>query len=460
LTHIVRNSCDHGIEAPEERESCGKSAQGRLTLRAYHENGKVNIEVSDDGAGIDPRRVRDKAVERGLVSADQAENLSDQEAIRMVFLPGFSTAKTLTNVSGRGVGMDVVKTNIEQVGGTIDLVSCHGHGTTVKVNIPLTLAIIPGLVITSGPERFVIPQVNIHELIWLDGDSVSARIEYVHEAPVYRQREGLLPLVDLSALQGVVSMRPPDELSIVVLQTEGRQFGLIVDSIRDTEEIVVKPLGPIFQELKCYAGATIMGDGGIALILDVNGIGLRSGVLKTGVSNAIAASAASIQANRENRASMLLFRAGSYSRVALQLSQVARLEEISREELERAAGRTVVQYRGEILPLIVVGEMLGGQSNLDREVLEVIVCRSEAGSVGLVVDEVMDAVDESVGSLHGSERLGLLGSAVIGGQVTDVLDLDATIAWGAPQANQASLARLSAVFESRADESRMLEGIQ
>jgi two-component system chemotaxis sensor kinase CheA len=452
LTHIVRNSCDHGIETPEEREHCGKPRQGQLTLRAYHESGKVNIEISDDGAGIDPQRIRDKAVERGLISPEQADRLSDHEAIRMVFLPGFSTAAAVTNVSGRGVGMDVVKTNIERVGGTIDLISRLGEGATVKVNIPLTLAIIPGLIVTSGGERFVIPQVNIHELLWYDGDSVKTRVEYVHKTPVIRQRDGLLPLLDLNVMQGVAPMRPSDELSIVVLQAEGRRFGLIVDSIRDTEEIVVKPLGSLFHELDCYAGATIMGDGGIALILDVNGIGLRSGVLKPQGESALATSTDSTLTSAARCVAMLLFRAGKYPRIALPLSQVSRLERIPRDEVERAGGQMVVQYRNEILPLVMVGEMFGGNIDPDAEIMEVIVCRNQFASLGLVVDEVMDAVEEPVGSLCGNERPGLLGSAVIGGQVTDILDLDALIALGAPPVDAAVMVRLNSAIGSQFSE--------
>jgi two-component system chemotaxis sensor kinase CheA len=457
LTHIVRNSCDHGIESLGDRIRRGKPEEAQITLRAFHESGKVNIEVSDDGAGIDTKRVREKAVERGLINKAQADRLTEQEAIRMVFLPGFSTAKAVTNVSGRGVGMDVVKTNIERVGGTIDIVSRTGGGTTVKVILPLTLAIIPGLVVTSGGERFVIPQVGIQELIWLDGESVQSKIEYVHKVPVFRQRNGLLPLVDFSKLQNVPSQRRADELSIVVLTAEGRRFGLIVDSIRDTEEIVVKPLGPLFRDLNCYAGATIMGDGCIALILDVYGIGLRSGVVKPEGETATLSDDAAVETKRENRASMLLFRAGSFARVALQISQVARLEQIPVERVERAAGQMVVQYRDEILPLINVGEMLGGSTHatLDSETLEVIVCRTESTTVGLVVDEVMDAVDELVGSLRGSVQAGLLGSAVLGGQVTDILDLEGVIAWGMPQNDPFTLERLSAAIGAPTGDSRL-----
>ena len=279
LTHIVRNSCDHGIESPEERIRQGKPAGGRLLLRAFHEGGQVNIEIADDGAGIDPQRIRAKAVERGIMTDEQAARLSDREAVNLVFLPGFSTAQAVTKVSGRGVGMDVVRTHIEGIGGTVDLLSRPGEGTTVLIRIPLTLAIVPGLLVNAGGERFVIPQLNLHELIRLEGDAARTAIEYVHATPVLRRRNALLPLADLCHVLRLPERRQPDELNIVVVQVDGHRFGLIVDAINDTEEIVVKPLWQQLKNLNCYAGATIMGDGGIALILDVAGIGLRSGVI-------------------------------------------------------------------------------------------------------------------------------------------------------------------------------------
>ena len=459
LTHIVRNSCDHGIEMPEVRVQQGKSPQGRLLLRAFHEGGKVNIEISDDGAGINAKRVREKAVERGLITAAQAQKLSDQDAIGMVFLPGFSTAAAVTNISGRGVGMDVVKTNIERVGGTINLASRAGEGTKVQVKIPLTLAIIPGLVIRTGGERFVIPQVNLHELIWLDAETARTRIEHVHNTPVYRQRDGLLPLADLSEILDVAPVRPSGELSIAVLQADGHQFGLIVDSVVDTEEIVVKPLGPLFQEVNCYAGATIMGDGAIALILDVHRIGLRSGILQPVRQSVLGSSDQRETAvlSADGRQSMLLFRAGNFTRVALPLAQVARLEQIPRGEVERAAGREVVQYRNDVLPLVSLAELFGGASGQEADLLEVIVCRHGSGTIGLVVDEVLDAVEEKILSAHGGNRPGLLGTAVIGGQVTDILDLEAVVAARIPDVAAESLARLNVAIGAASAPANALE---
>jgi len=279
LTHIVRNSCDHGIEAPEERLRQGKPAGGRLALRAFHEGGQVNIEIADDGAGIDPQRIRAKVIERGILSAEQVARLSDREVVNLVFLPGFSTAQAVTKVSGRGVGMDVVRTHIEGIGGTVELQSRPGQGTTLLIRIPLTLAIVPGLLVNAGGERFVIPQLSLHELIRLEGDAARNAIEFVHATPVFRRRNVLLPVADLCQILNLPAQRNAEELNIVIVQVDGRRFGLIVDAINDTEEIVVKPLWHELKSLNCYAGATIMGDGGIALILDVAGIGVRSGVI-------------------------------------------------------------------------------------------------------------------------------------------------------------------------------------
>src|SRR6201996_9169037 len=278
LMHVIRNSCDHGIETPEVRMRAGKAPPRVSRLRAYHEGGQVNIEISDDGAGIDVTRLTRKALDNGLLGPEQVEKLNDREALTLIFLPGFSTAKTVTNFSGRGVGMDVVKSHIEKIGGVVDVFSRLGEGATVKIRIPLTLAIIPGLVITSGGERFVIPQVSLLELIRLEADQSGKHIEYVHGTPVYRRRGSLLPIAYLNQVLGLKSADNGEAVSMVVLQAEDRQFGLVVDGINDTQEIVVKPLGKQLKGLTLYAGATIMGDGRVALILDVLGIGQSSGV--------------------------------------------------------------------------------------------------------------------------------------------------------------------------------------
>ena len=426
LVHLVRNSCDHGVESPETRARAGKAPQGRLSLRAYHEGGQVNIEIGDDGTGIDVVRVKQKAVEKGFLRPEQAEKISDREALNLIFQPGFSTAENVTNVSGRGVGLDVVKSHIEKIGGVVDVFNRPGEGTTFKLKIPLTLAIIPGLVITSGGERFVIPQVSLLELIRLEGDSSEKHIERVHGTPVFRRRGSLLPIAYLNHVLGLKSIEGAEAISMVVLQAEDRQFGLVVDGINDTQEIVVKPLGKQLKGLTVYAGATIMGDGRVALILDVLGIGQLSGVLAESREQARAAVEQKAQSGTEQQR-LLLFRAGSFERLAVPLSMVARLEEFAQSAIEQAGGRQVVQYRNRILPLVPVRDILESDSlgqDLMPDPVQVVVFNDGDRSVGLVVDQILDVAEEAVTVRQKSSRKGLLGSAVVGKRVTDFLDLN------------------------------------
>jgi two-component system chemotaxis sensor kinase CheA len=426
LMHLVRNSCDHGIESPDVRVRAGKSPQGKLNLRAYHEGGQVNIEIADDGAGIDVARVKQKALESGLLRPEQAEKLSDREALSLIFQPGFSTAQSVTNLSGRGVGMDVVKSHIEKIGGVVDIFSRPGEGATVKIRIPLTLAIIPGLVITSGGERFVIPQVSLLELIRLEGDSAGKHIEYVHGTPVYRRRGSLLPIAYLNQVLGLKSADLAEAVSMVVLQAEDRQFGLVVDGINDTQEIVVKPLGKQLKGLTLYAGATIMGDGRVALILDVLGIGQRSGVFSEMREQSRASDKKTTQAVIEQQR-LLLFRAGSFDRLAVPLSLVARLEEFPRSAIEHAGGGQVVQYRNRILPLVSLRAVLEPGAPDDDTLpdpVQVVVFNDGDHTVGMVVDQILDVAEEAVTVRQRSGRKGLLGSAVVGNRVTDFLDLN------------------------------------
>jgi two-component system, chemotaxis family, sensor kinase CheA len=440
LVHIVRNSCDHGIETAPVRVAQGKPARGTLALRAFHEGGQVNIEISDDGAGIDVERVRAKAIERGLLTSEQSQRMPDREALNLVFLPGFSTARVVTSISGRGVGMDVVRTSIERIGGSVDLISSSGQGTTVKVRIPLTLAIIPGLVVWSGGERFLVPQASLQELIRIEGEGARTRIEYVHQTPVYRLRNRLIRLADLNALLGLTARRGPDEASIVVLQAGEECFGLMVDSISDTQEIVVKPLGQHLKGLNCYAGATIMGDGRIALILDVAGLAARAEVFAGQREEMAAADQTRAPAEAQEKKSLLLFRAGDCGRIAMPLDAVSRLERIPRSDVERACGREVIQYRNRLLPLVRLAGMLGENSE-DHEELPVVVYRAGATDLGLVVDEIADIVEECVLSPYGSDRAGLVGSAIVGGKTTDFLDLDVVAGW-ASLASESSVAGL------------------
>jgi two-component system, chemotaxis family, sensor kinase CheA len=432
LIHIVRNSIDHGLEGPEGRREAGKPAEGLLSLRAFHEGGQVNIEIADDGAGINLVRVKNKAVEKGLLSADQALRMSDREALNLIFLPGFSTAAQVTNLSGRGVGMDVVKTNIEKIGGSVDLSSETGVGTTMKIKIPLTLAIIPALVVTAGGERFAIPQVSLLELVRVEREQAERTIEYLYGAPVYRLRGQLLPLAFLKKeLKLSESTLSEEATNIVVLQADGRQFGLIVDEINDTEEIVVKPLGKHLKGITCFSGATIMGDGRVALILDVLGLAQKANIISE-VADQKQTAGRKQEESTDNRQTLLIFDVGSGTRMAIPLSMVARLEEIARTKVEHSGGQEVVQYRGQLLPLVPVSQFVptaisSGAPEVDHETMHVIVYTELGRSIGLVVGKISDIVEETLAVRRDTRREGVLGSAVIQGRVTDLLDAPGVI---------------------------------
>ncbi len=421
LTHVVRNSIDHGIETPEERVAAGKPAEGTLTMRAFHEGGQVNIEITDDGAGIDPAKLRDKAVAKGLITSDAAARLSDHEATNLVFTPGFSTAAGVTNVSGRGVGMDVVRTNIERIGGSVDLTSEPGAGTTVRIRIPLTLAIIPALVVSAAGNRFAIPQVNLLELVRLDADQAESTIEDVHGAPVYRLRGRLLPLVDLRK-QLELPIKEGGSTYVVVLRADDQQYGLVVDDILDTEEIVVKPLGNQLRNLPLYAGATIMGDGTVALILDATAIARRAGMALEAVA---AASAETAEQQSHDLASVLVVELGDGRRTAIPVTAVDRLEEIDRSRVERAGAHEVVQYRGEILPLVRLDHVLHGHGSIDDLApFHVVVCRQGDRRAGVVVADILDIVDTDLATLTPLGSTSQSGSAVVDGRVTELVDID------------------------------------
>ncbi|QDT06938.1 Chemotaxis protein CheA [Rubripirellula lacrimiformis] len=444
LTHLVRNTVDHGIENPDVRESNGKNREGCLTLRAFHEGGQVNIEISDDGAGLNLNRIKQKAVEKGVITQKQAEEMQDHELCNLIFAPGFSTAETVSNVSGRGVGMDVVKTNIEKIGGTLDLDSRPGIGTTVRIKIPLTLAIIPALLVSCAGNRFAIPQVNLMELVRLEGEQSRTKIEWIQNAPVYRLRGRLLPLVDLRQVlkREVEKNDESNAINIVILRADDQQFGLIVDHISDTEEIVVKPLSQQLKDLPIYSGATIMGDGNVALILDVLGIAQRSNVLQANLDKAMKESSVTSEAPGAALQTLLILGLGSTTRVAMPMSQVARLEQIAKNSIEVANNRPVVQYRGKILPLIHLPETLGTQPRSgeastgdEEEFIHVVVYTEDTRSFGLVVDRILDIVETKVEISESSRSCGLLGSAIIQSKVIDLLDLPVIIqSFDAPNA--------------------------
>ena len=429
LTHVVRNSVDHGIELPAVRLERGKPAEGHIRLRAFHEGGRINIEISDDGGGIDPARIRNKAVQRGLVSNEQASRMADHEIVRLVFLPGFSTAETISNISGRGVGMDVVKTNIEKIGGQVDIKSTVGVGTALEIRIPLTLAIIPALMVTGGDgERYAIPQISLLELVRLEGAQARTGIERIKDALFYRLRGNLLPLVYLNRELGLsADTADSDVINIVVLKADERRFGLVVEGISDTEEIVVKPLGQQLKGVSVFAGATIMGDGKVALILDVLGIAQRANV----VAQVRDGSLADAEARRDSTSDggemqmLLLFRVGESDRMAIPLGLVARLEEFPSAMIERLGDREVVQYRNQILPLVSLAQYFTGTASSSSDARAVIVYSENGRSVGLVVDQIVDVVSEPLIVERRTMRDGIVGSAIVQQRVTDLVDVQA-----------------------------------
>ncbi len=421
LTHLVRNAVDHGIEPPDERVAAGKPAKGVLSLRAYHAGGLVTIEVADDGRGISPEKVSEAAIRKGLRTSAQLAEMAPSELLQLLFLPGFSTAEHVTNVSGRGVGMDVVRTKIEAIGGSVDVESTVGAGTVWRLRIPLTLAIMPALTVACGSEQYAVPQANLLELVALDERNA---VEYVHAAPVYRLRGELLPLVSLSEVLDAGAVQT-DVGVIAVVQSDETRFGLLVDHVLDTEEIVVKALSPRLKSIGVYAGATVLGDGRVALILDVLGLARRA--LAAAASEGLLQRSAAATVATEEVAQVLVASIGGGRRVAMPLASVTRLEQIARSAVELVGGREVVQYRGSILPLVRLDRLLGA-GWLDGEgPLQVIVHTRSGRSVGLVVESIVDILDDAAGDHSDVADSGLLGSAVLAEHVTELLDVRAAI---------------------------------
>ena len=442
LTHIVRNSVDHGIEMPEQRIAAGKRPEGHLKLRACHEGGQVLVEISDDGARIDVVRVRNKAVERGLITAQQGAHMTEREILNMIFLPGFSTAEKVTNISGRGVVMDVVKTNIDRINGSVELQSRAGKGTTVKIKIPLTLAIVRAVIVQSNGRRFAIPQVSIQELVRLDGDNVQSEIEQVHGVPVYRIRGRLLPLVYLSKelklkKNVAVGNQQDDAANIVVLQADDHLFGLVVDEINDSEEIVVKPLSNQLKGTKVFAGATIMGDGKVALILDVVGLAQSASILTESREYALADKSDELleteSQDQSEKETFLLFSGPDDGRMALPLSLLARLEEFPASMVEKSGNEWVVQYRGKILPLIRLDIVLEERrtrlrhkvKNVEPDPLQVLVCHDAGRTLGIIVERILDIVEDRALIKSPATREGVQHAVVINDRITELLDVPA-----------------------------------
>ncbi|MCU9986511.1 chemotaxis protein CheA [Mobiluncus curtisii] len=432
LTHMVRNAVDHGVESPEARKAAGKDPKGTVTLKAYHAGGQVVVDIIDDGAGIDPVVVANKALDKGLVTQQQLGEMSDKEIFNLLFLPGFSTAKKVSNISGRGVGTDVVKTSVEAIGGTVDVESELGKGSTWRMRIPLTLAIQPSLTVESHGELYAIPQVSLLELVVLDSSRKETSMEYVNASPVYRLRGMLLPLIRLS------HVLHPEEASdrgseangvIAVLQNDDQRFGLVVDKVINNEEIVVKPLSSKLKSIGLYAGATLLGDGRVALILDIGAVARKSltGATTQAAQKAQMDAEAAQARSSEMTGQALVVGIGDGRRVAIPLAAVTRLEHISVEAVERVGGREVIQYRGQILPIVRLDRLLGVMDYEEPKDLQVVVYRRGERSVAMVVREILDIVADDKRKHSNIEDHGLLGSAVLKDRVTELLDVEQAV---------------------------------
>ena len=429
LTHMVRNSADHGLEMPADRVAAGKNDLGTIVLSAYHEGGHIIISIVDDGRGLNTDRIVQKIIDNELATTAEIENMTDQQIHMHIFKAGFSTAEKVTSVSGRGVGMDVVRTNIEKIGGTIDLKSVEGKGSTFEIKIPLTLAIVSALVVECSGERFAIPQISVLELVRASSESENA-IEVINESPVLRLRNRLLPLVPLHDLLKLGEKKDDvaDELFIVVAQVGAYNFGIIVDRVFDTEEIVVKPVTPILRDIPYYSGNTILGDGSVIMILDPNGIASSTG--DTSGQGRDAESEASSSVNVDNETStMLIFKAGSDELKAVPLALVARLEEIDMAKTEKSHGTYVVQYRGHLMPLIPFDSTHEWKTEGRQPIL---VFTDRDRSMGLVVNEIIDIVEDRLKIELSTKIEGLIGSAVIDGKATDIIDSGYYLTQGFP----------------------------
>ncbi len=513
LTHLVRNSVDHGIEAPDIRRKQGKDPVGRIMLKAYHEAGQVNIEITDDGKGLDGNILAAACVQKGHITEEKARTMSDKEKVGLIFLPGFSTAEKVTDVSGRGVGLDVVKSNLDVLGGVVDIASEPGSGTTIRIKLPLTLAIIPSQIILANGERYAIPQVNLDELLRIPASQVKDRIERVGDAEVVRLRGRLLPLICLADVLGIdrtyidpadgeqkpdrreslvdrramvsplfeqraegkeqsagttitsneqpatsnqQSARPPrlsesdggqairdpqsairdpkdrryhvgSAVNIVVVSAGTFKYGLVVDTLRDSEEIVVKPLGRHLKDCKGYAGATVMGDGRVALILDVPGIARMAELTSmegTDRATQVAQEASEVAKSRGDVQALLVFRNAVDEQFAVSLALVARIEKIKKTDIELVGGRKVIQYRGGTLPLFAIDEVAEVKPLANKEKLIAIVFMLGGREMGLLATGPVDAM-EVAAEIDGStlKQPGIMGSAIIGDYTTLMVDI-------------------------------------
>jgi len=417
LTHMVRNSADHGLELPAARIMAGKTETGTITLRAYHEGGHIIIEIGDDGRGLNMAKIRQKCIDNGLATLDELAGMNDNQIQQYILKPGFSTADKVTSVSGRGVGMDVVRSNVEQIGGTIQFKSVEGKGSTFTIKIPLTLAIVSALIVRCGGERFAIPQISVNELVRVAPNSEN-KVETINNTPVLRLRDRLLPLVSLREILKIENEPADkmDEFFVVVTHIGAHMFGIIVDQVFDTEEIVVKPVARILRQIPYYSGNTLLGDGSVIMILDPNGIAGSTGQAPVGNDEPVTVQVKA----REEISAFLVFRAGGNERKAVPMALVARLEYVDMSVVEIVAGQRVVQYRGKLMPLISFNPDRAWKDSGRQPVL---VFTDRDRSMGLAVDDIVDIVEDELHIELAGAKDGVIGSAIIAGKATDVVDI-------------------------------------
>ncbi len=417
LTHMVRNSVDHGIEPPAERVAAGKPEQGTVRLSASQEGGTIVIRLIDDGRGLDPERIARKAVERGLCSESHLAGMSPQQIFRFIFEPGFSTAETVTSVSGRGVGMDVVRTNVEQIGGSIEVESTPGEGTSFTITLPLTLAIVPALIVGAADRRFALPQLCVVEIVRCDGGA-ERRIETVDDQPILRLRDQLLPLLSLRRVIGLEEEREPRTGAgyALVLDAAGQRFGLLVDQVFDNEEIVVEPIASILQDVTVLGGTTVLGDGSVAMVLDAKGVAshLAHARVAGGPAETAAAEA------EEERITLLRFRSGDRALKAVPLALVARIEQVTPDQLQWADGQSLLLFQGRPMPVVdIEGAPLHG-----LESRKPVLVFEEAGrSFGVLVDEIEDIIESAVDLSFTGRAPHVLGCAVLEGVTCEIIDV-------------------------------------
>ncbi len=419
LTHMVRNSADHAIETPQERRALGKPEHGTVKLSAFHEGGSITIVVADDGRGLNIPKIRQKALQNRLISEAELERMPEAQIARFIFHPGFSTAANITSVSGRGVGMDVVKSNIDAIGGTVDIASVAGEGTTMTVKIPLTLAIVAALIVSAHDQRFAIPQIAVRELVRVKADS-EHKIELINGAPVLRLRDRLLPVVALSGLMALREGPTQADGFIVVTQVGSRQFGIMVDGVFHTEEIVVKPMSAKLRSLPVFSGNTILGDGAVVLIVDPNGISRMVGAIDGEQEDKFQAAQVS-NAGAAETVTMLVFKGGGDGYKAIPLSVVTRLEEIEASTIEMSSGRALLQYRGRLMPIVAAAHDV----DIRRDGAQSMIIFSDGDrAMGLAVDAIVDIVEDRLDiEMAGHSELGVIGSAVIRGRATEIIDI-------------------------------------